>query len=365
MKAFILAGGLGSRLRPLTETCPKPLLPFANIPLAEHTISLLQRQGINEFVFLLHYKPEAFPPLLGDGRKWGCRIEYVSLPEELGTAGCVKFVENRIEETSLIFSGDLIADLNIEAMLESHRRRSAQITMAIRSEASPLAFGVVRADSKGRVVQFQEKPTQAELFSNWMNCGIYLVEPGILQNFPARVPLSFEKQVFPLLAEQRKAFYAFPLAGYWCDIGRPAAYLQAHIDFLERKLPAVYYQHAPSMISTKNASNNLIGAKVRIDGTSRIERCCIGDGCIIERGAELRDSVLWDGVRVGSEAKLSQCVAGRGSRIGAGAEIFGPSLLAAGGDVRAGSRIGTNGTVVSSLSSYLPTYASSVTVQAA
>ena len=365
MKAFILAGGLGTRLRPLTDSRPKPLLPFANVPLAKHTISFLQQQGINEFIFLLHYKPEAFPLLLGDGHEWGCRIEYVSIPEDLGTAGCMKFVEKQIEQTALIFSGDLIADLNVEAMLESHRRRSAQITMAIRSEPSPMAFGVVRADSKGRIVQFQEKPTQAELFSNWMNCGIYLVEPGILQNFPARAPLAFEKQVFPLLAEQRKPFYVFPLSGYWRDIGRPAAYLQAHIDFLERKLPAVYYQHAPSMISTKSGSNNLIGAKVRIDGTCRIERCCIGDGCIIEKGAELHDCVLWDGARVGGEAKLSQCVAGSGSRIGAGAEIFGASLLAAGCEVRAGSRIGPNGTVASSLSNYLPTCASSITVQAA
>lgn len=323
VKAFILAGGLGTRLLPLTEHLPKPLLPFANIPLAKHTMRLLKHQGINEFVFLLHHQPDKFPEVLGDGHDAGCSIKYVSFSENFGTAGCVKQVEKEIDQTALIFSGDIIADIDIDAMLKTHRQRRAQISLAIRPEPLPSAFGVVQADSRGRIIRFHEKPTQAELFSNWINCGIYLVEPGFLKNFSGDRPLSFEREVFPSFAENRKPIYGFPLAGYWRDMGTPASYLRTHEDFLDGKLPAVYYQCAPH-----TARAHLIGAGVVIDGSSRIERSVIGDGCVIEKDTELRNCVLWDGVRVGRGAKLSECIVGSNARVDSGTEASCKSIVA-------------------------------------
>jgi NDP-sugar pyrophosphorylase family protein len=360
VKAFILAGGVGTRLRPLTEDQPKPLLPFANVPLARHTVRLLQQQGVTEFIFLLYYLPEAFPPLLGDGADLGCRIEYVSLSDDRGTAGCVKHVEKKIEQTSLIFSGDLVADLNLAAMLQWHRHRGAQITLAIRPEPLPSAYGVVQADSKGRIVRFQEKPTQAELFSNWINCGIYLVEPGFLKNFPSTVPLSFEREIFPFLAENRKAIYSFSLAGYWRDIGTPSSYLQAHADYLDGKLPAAYYQSPQSRVTERR---NVIGAKVNVDSSCRIERCFIGDACIIEKSAELRNSVLWEGVRVGSGAKLSDCIVGSSARLAPGVEITGISMLAARSEIGFGMRARPKGKL--DAPAIAPDFDCRLTVQAA
>lgn len=325
MRAFILAGGMGIRLRPLTDHRPKPLLPFANVPLAKHTVRMLQEQGIDEFVFLLHHRPDDFPKLLGDGETLGCRIQYVSISENLGTAGCVKYVENEITDPALIFSADLIADLNLKAMLQSHRQRKAQITLAIRPEPSPRAFGVVQADSRGRIIRFHEKPTQAELFSNWISCGIYFVEPGFLKNFPGDQPLSFEREVFPFFAENRKPIYGFPLAGYWRDIGTPSSYLQAHEDFLDGKLPRIYYQTAQQHIS---ANRNLLGARIRIDSSCHIEGSFIGDGCIIEKNADVRHSVIWDDVRIGSEAKLENCIIANGARINSSANLIEKSVTA-------------------------------------
>jgi len=326
---------MGTRLRPLTDHRPKPLLPFANVPLAKHTVRLLHEQGIDEFIFLLHHRSDDFPKLLGDGESLGCRIKYISISENLGTAGCIKFVEKEINESALIFSADLIADFNLNAMLQSHRRRAAHITIAIRPELSPRAFGVVQADSKGRIIRFHEKPTQAELFSNWINCGIYLVEPGFLKSFPADTPLSFEREIFPSFAENHKRFYGFPLAGYWRDIGTPSSYLQAHEDFLDGKLPRIYYQTEQQRVS---ANRNLLGARIRIDGNCRIERSFIGDGCIIEKNAGVRHSVIWEDARIGSEAMLEKCIVANGANIAPGAKLIEQSVAAQSPETLSGMR---------------------------
>ena len=350
---------MGTRQLPLTENCPKPLLPFANIPLATHTVRLLLQQGVDEFIFLLHHLPERFPKVLGDGGDFGCRIKYVGISENLGTAGCVKYVENEIDRTSLIFSGDLIAEINLDAMMQSHRQRGAQISLAIRPEPLPNAYGVVEADAKGRIIRFQEKPSQAELFSNWISGGVYLVEPGFLKNFPSDGPLSFEREVFPFFAENRKPIYGMPLAGYWRDIGTPSSYLKAHEDFLDHKLPAVYYQNASQITS----GGNLIGAKVIIDGKCTIEQCVIGDGCYIENGAALRNCVLWEGVRVGRDAVLERCIAANGARLSPGAKLSDKSIAAPTTEKRTGAYVGLNGsTETSKLDTGLH---SSVTVQVA
>ncbi len=330
---------MGTRLRPLTDHRPKPLLPFANVPLAKHTVRLLQEQGIDEFIFLLHHRPDDFPKLLGDGESLRCRIKYVSISENLGTAGCVKFVEKEIDESALIFSADLIADLNLNAMLQSHRQRGANITMAIRPEPSPRAFGVVQADSRGRIIRFHEKPTQAELFSNWISCGIYLVEPGFLKNFPSEQPLSFEREVFPFFAENRRPIYGFPLAGYWRDIGTPSSYLQAHEDFLDGKLPKIYYQTAQQRIS---ANRNLLGARIRMDGSCHIEGSFIGDGCIIEKNADLSNSVIWEDVRIGNEALLAKCIVANGVNIASGAKLIEESVVELPTETLAGLRAEEN-----------------------
>lgn len=340
MRALILAGGRGARLRPLTESLPKPLLPFANVPLARHTICLLQQQGINDFVFLLHYLPEKFPLLLGNGSDLGCNISYVTIPQDLDTAGCVKFVEESIGQTTLICSGDIIVDFELNEMLRWHRQHRAQITIAIRTEELPFGFGVVQANADGSIVRFLEKPTPAELFSNRISCGVYLLEPDALKDFSASRPLSFEREVFPYFAERRKAISGWPLAGYWCDIGQPADYLKAHADFLAGKLPAVYSRSPRQAGSAVDAGGNLVGRQVVLHSSCELDRCVVGNGCIIEPEARIQDAVLWDGVRVGRGARLRECVVGSGVQIGAGAEIQSLALLAAGCEVPPAACVG-------------------------
>jgi NDP-sugar pyrophosphorylase family protein len=220
-------------------------------------------------------------------------------------------------------------------MLQPHRQRGALITIAIRPEPLPLAFGVVQADSKGRIIRFHEKPTQAELFSNWINCGIYLVEPGFLKSFPMDTPLSFEREVFPSFAESRKRFYGFPLASYWRDIGTPSSYLQAHEDFLDGKLPKIYYKTAQQRISE---NRTLLGARIRIDGGCRIEHSFIGDGCIIEQNAGVHHSVIWEDARIGGEAVLEHCIVANGAQIGSGAHLFEQAITAPSPETPTGKR---------------------------
>lgn len=343
MKAFILAGGRGTRLRPLTDSLPKPLVPLANVPLARHTVALLRQQGIDDFVFLLHYLPEKFPLLLGDGSDpaaAGCRFTYVAIPQDLDTAGCVKSVEENLSQPSLVFSGDIVADFTLSDMLRQHRQQRAQITIAVRAEALPFHYGVVQFSAGGRITRFVEKPSLAEVFSNWISCGIYLLEPGALADFAAQQPLSFEREVFPFFAERRKAIAGWPLTGYWRDIGQATDYLQTHADFLAGKLPAVYRQTAQQLGSDGDGAGNFIGTQVVLRSRSQLHRCVIGKDCIIEPGAELQDAVLWDGVRVGRGAKLRACVVGTAAHIGAGAEVHGPVLLAPGREVPSAARVG-------------------------
>ena len=338
MKAFILAGGLGTRLRPLTERRPKPLLPFANLPLARHTLALLRAQGITEFVFLLHYLPGVFQELLGDGSPENCQITYAHFSENLDTAGCLKAVEHQVDGTSLIFSGDIVVDFNLSAMVQAHRVRRAQITLAIRPEPTPLGYGIVQIEGDGRIVRFEEKPTQAELFSNWMNCGIYLVEPDSLRYFPASRPLSFEREVFPYYAAKHKKLFGIPLPGYWRDLGNPASYLQAHVDFLSHQLPAAYYRHAEN--GRVAAPGNLIGDRVAMHRSCRLSHSIIGADCVIEEGAELYGGVLWDGVHIGRNVSIHDSIIGDQVRIGEGARVFGQSLVAAGSAVPPGAHLG-------------------------
>ncbi|MGH7450106.1 MAG: nucleotidyltransferase family protein, partial [bacterium] len=214
MKAILLAGGLGTRLRPITLTCPKPLLPVGNLPIIQRIIFNLRAQGIKEFVFLLHYQPERFIRTLGDGKAYDAVFDYIVMDKDLSTAGSVKFARGHITETTLIYSADILADLPLRRMLAFHKRRRAMATLVLHPITTPLPYGLVLRESDGRIRRFFEKPTWPQVFSDWINAAIYLIEPELLDHIPDKDrPVFFEQEVFPPLAAAKAAIFGFPFEG--------------------------------------------------------------------------------------------------------------------------------------------------------
>ena len=189
MKAIIMAGGFGTRLRPLTVNIPKPMVPMANKPMLEHIVRLLKENGFEDLLVMLYYQPEVIIRHFGDGAAFGVQIEYLRPPSDLGTAGCVKFAEKHLDDTFLVISGDLLTDFNLKAALAAHRKKKAAASLVLTRSANPLAFGVVIVNKEGRVLRFLEKPSWGEVFSDTINTGIYLLEPSVLREIPM-APLS-------------------------------------------------------------------------------------------------------------------------------------------------------------------------------
>ena len=199
MRAIIMAGGFGTRLRPLTCNIPKPMVPMANKPMMEHIVRLLKENGFDELVIMLYYQPDVIIRHFGDGAAYGVKIDYLRPQSDLGTAGCVKFAEKYLKETFLVISGDLLTDFNLKAALAAHRKTKAAATLVLTRSSNPLAYGVVIVDEDGRIQRFLEKPSWGEVFSDTINTGIYLIEPSVLCEIPADRAFDFSKNLFPAL----------------------------------------------------------------------------------------------------------------------------------------------------------------------
>ncbi|MDP9315395.1 MAG: nucleotidyltransferase family protein [Chloroflexota bacterium] len=225
MKAMILAAGVGSRLRPLTDTCPKPMLPIAGQPLLAHTLDWLERYGVKEAVLNLHHLPDLIQRGLGDGSRWNMRLHYSVEPELRGTAGATKHVAALLDETFVVVYGDLLVDLDLDALLAFHRARNAQITLALKHTDDPRSQGMIATDRSGRVHQFVEKPTNWPADQYQANAGVYLVEPAILDRLPDQIPLDWGRDVLPDLIRSSVPIYAAFVTGKLIDIGSHVAYV--------------------------------------------------------------------------------------------------------------------------------------------
>ncbi|HTU69193.1 MAG TPA: mannose-1-phosphate guanyltransferase [Candidatus Baltobacteraceae bacterium] len=320
MKAVVMAGGEGSRLRPLTSRRPKPLAPIANKPVMHHIIELLARHGITEIVATLHYLADEIETYFGDGSSLGVSIQYVVEDTPLGTAGAVKMAEAKLrDETFVIISGDAMTDVDLTALIEAHKRANNAATIALWRVTDPLEFGVVIAEDDGRITRFMEKPSWGEVFSDTINTGIYVLEPEIFGYMEPGRNYDFSKDIFPLLLRDGKRLGGHVISDYWADVGNLQQYQQANYDALSG---AVRTRRPPDQL----AYNVWIGADCSIDPSASISGpvqfgdgvtvgpgaviegpSCIGDGSIVEAGATIRRSVLWENVYAGDDAQLTDC----------------------------------------------------------
>ncbi|MBI6546438.1 MAG: nucleotidyltransferase family protein, partial [Cyanobacteria bacterium NC_groundwater_1444_Ag_S-0.65um_54_12] len=238
MKAIIIAGGEGTRLRPLTYFTPKPLLPLCGKPIIEHQIELCRRHGLREIIVNLHYLADELEQRLQDGSQLGVRIWYSRERTPLGTAGAVKLAYPYFaDDLVVVFNGDVLTDLDLTALLEFHKQQGASATLTVTEVADPTPFGLVLCDAHGKISGFLEKPSRQEALARtarfFINAGTYVLHPSIFEDIPPDTNWSFERQVFPSLLKNQVSCYAFHSSAYWLDVGSPAAYLKAHHDLLD------------------------------------------------------------------------------------------------------------------------------------
>jgi NDP-sugar pyrophosphorylase family protein len=286
---MILAAGEGTRLRPLTLTLPKPMVPVAHTPLLVRTVELLRSQGVCELAVNLYHKPEAIRA------HFGTALTYSDETELLGTAGGVKRLEGFLDTTFAVLYGDNLYDFALEPLVRFHRESGALATIATFETPNPTACGLVVTDSAGRVTRFQEKPRAEEVFTNTANAGVYILEPEVLASIPAGVACDFGKDIFPALLERAPGrVVALPLKGYLRDTGTPENYRQANWDLLERGEPGVHPEAAVA-VGACLEGHNVVGA-----------------GCKVAAHALLQESILWEGCQIGEGAQLRGAILGRG-----------------------------------------------------
>lgn len=308
MKALLLAGGFGTRLRPLTYTRPKHLLPIANRPHIEHVFDLLRRHGISDVILTTSYLAEAFGETVDRAKADGINVEVTHEEVALGTAGAVKHAQTQIEdETFLVFNGDILTDVDLDALVEFHREKSAEATILLTPVDDPSAFGVVPTEDDGRVTGFIEKPPRAEAPTNQINAGIYVLEPSVLDRIPAGREWSVERGLFPGLVEDGVPLYARSTSAYWMDLGTPDKYRQANMDAIQGRFKmhagaAVAYD--VSIAGSAQVSSSCIGAGTKIDTDATVIESVVLPGCNISRGATVTRSILGEGVTVAQGVEL-------------------------------------------------------------
>lgn len=318
MRGMILAGGLSTRLYPLTRDVPKPLVPVLDRPVVDHILSYLARHGVDDLVINLHYFAEPIERFIGDGSKWGVRMSYLHEPELMGSAGAVKQVESRFQETFVVIGCDDVTDIDLEAALDFHRRSRAEATIVLSHAEDVSHYGVVIVDENGRIVEFQEKPAAGTERSKLVNTGIYIFEPAALRRIPANTFYDFGKQVFPEMLAAGARFFGIQQAGYWCDIGTPQEYRRAHFDALRGKVKLRHDEGA------KIQDGVLIGAGAQVDPSARIVApSCIGAGSVVRRGASVERSILWSNVIVEEGAAVRDAVLGEGASVAAKSTVAG------------------------------------------
>jgi len=330
-----MAGGSGTRLRPLTCDLPKPMVPILNRPIAEHIINLLKRHQITEVIATLFYLPDVMRDYFRDGTDFGVQMTYaVEEDQPLGTAGCVKNIAALLDSTFLVISGDSVTDFDLTAAVEFHRQKQSKATLVLTRIANPVEFGVVITDEDQRICRFLEKPSSSEIFSDTINTGIYILEPDVLDYLPVDEECDFSKDLFPLLLEKGEPMYGYIAEGYWCDVGNLDAYREAQYDALERKVKldfpdaedtsGIWLGQNTFIDSTAQIEPPvLIGSNCRISARARIEPgTVIGDNVTIGTDADIKRPIIWNGAIVGEEAHLRACVIGRGTRVDRRAHIL-------------------------------------------
>jgi mannose-1-phosphate guanylyltransferase/phosphomannomutase len=333
MRAVVMAGGEGTRLRPLTSNQPKPMVPVANKPCMEHIIELLKRHGIEDVVVTLAFLPKAIRDYFGDGSELGVNINYSVEQAPLGTAGSVKNAEENLGERFLVISGDALTDFDLGAVIAEHERRQAMVSIVLKHVENPLEFGVVVVNDEGRIERFLEKPTWGQVFSDTVNTGIYVLEPEVFNYIPAGQSYDFSQELFPKLFELGKPLFGTIAEGYWQDIGSLGQYLTANRDVLDGKVQAsipgirlendVYIGENVSIDSLEHVTGPaVIGNYAKIDRNARIGAYTVlGSNVVIKDHAETRFSVIDANTYIGSGSKIYGAILGKNIDVKPGATI--------------------------------------------
>ena len=320
MQAVIIAGGQGTRLRPLTYDLPKPIIPIFNRPFLHYQIALLKRYGITDIILNLHYLAETLERQLGDGRDWGVRLRYVYEDRPMGTAGAVALARPLLgADPVLVMNGDILTDLDLSRFLAFHRDLGAQVSIGLTRVSDPTAYGLVFVDGAGRVSRFLEKPSYDEAVVDTVNTGIYWIEPSVLDRVPAGEPFSFERGLFPALLADDQVLGGFFGRSYWLDIGTPRKYYQAHHDLLSGRVALAIADIAP------DADQIWLGDDARVDPTaSLLGPVYLGRGVRIGRNAHINPyAVIGDGVTIGDGTWIEESLVGAGATIGANCRLHG------------------------------------------
>jgi mannose-1-phosphate guanylyltransferase/phosphomannomutase len=321
MKAVVMAGGFGTRIQPLTNSIPKPMLPILNKPMMEHIIKKLKSVGINEIVVLLYFKPEVIQNYFKDGSDLGIKINYVLPDDDYGTAGAVKKAQKYLDERFIVVSGDLVTDFDFKEIIGFHDAVNSKLTITLTSVEDPLQFGVVITDKDGKILRFLEKPGWGEVFSDTINTGIYVIEPEILDYIPDNIPFDFSKDLFPKLMKEGITLYGYNAKGYWRDVGNPESYREVNKDILKEKVKIDFegeklvYPSGVLYTKTKDlpASLEVVGRvvldeNVKLEENITLENVVIGKNCHIGKNTYIKDSVLWWDIKIGNNCKFLNSV---------------------------------------------------------
>ena len=339
MKAILLAGGKGTRLRPLTIHTPKPIVPIFNRPFLHYQLDLLKRvPEIDEVILSLNYQPRRIEEMFGDGSDSGLSIRYVVEPAPLGTAGAVRYAGESIRESVVVFNGDVLTQMDLAAVIELHRDRRARATIVLTPVANPSAYGLVETDSAGNIRRFLEKPNADEITCDTINAGIYVLEPETFDRIPKEVPWSIERSFFPSLIERGETFIAYVDRGYWIDIGTPEKYMQVHADIMDARYRMPPYADRPALA--------WVAPDARIEEGAVIEGPCfidegvvvkagarigpysvVGRQCHIEEHAVIDHAIVWANTRISQDAIVRRAILGRNCHVGRNALVEDGAVL--------------------------------------
>ena len=354
MDAVVLVGGFGTRLRPLTLTVPKNLVPVAGVPLIERVVAQLAAHGVDRVVLSMGYRPDSFFAAFPSNTAAGVPLAYVVEPEPLDTAGAIRFAakDAGVRDTFVVANGDVLTDLDITALVDSHRFTGAEATIALTPVDDPSRFGVVTTDAQGRVTDFIEKPDPGKAPTNLINAGTYVLEPSVLGRIPADRKVSVEREVFPAMVGEGR-LYAMASDSYWLDVGMPDSYLRGTTDLLDGSRGAA----PPAPGADRRAEGGWTLGEPVVDGGAEVDdqsllcdgcrvaervqvrRSVIGPAARVAAGAQLEDAVLLAGAIVGEGAFVERSIVGPGAVIGAGAKVTGLTVLGEGTVVEAGATL--------------------------
>jgi mannose-1-phosphate guanylyltransferase len=332
MKAILLAGGKGTRLRPLTVHTPKPIVPIFNRPFLYYQLDLLRQvPEIEEAILSLNYQPRRIEDIFGEGEGLGIRLRYVVEPQPLGTGGAIRYAGDQLTESVVVFNGDVLTQVDLGAVLKLHRERKAKATIVLTPVENPRAYGLVETDGDRNIRRFLEKPGEDEITCNTINAGIYVLEPETFDRIPKDTAWSIERSFFPSLIERGETFVAYVYDGYWIDIGTPAKYLQVHKDIMDGRYSAPPFVGSESKFVAE-------GARVE-EGVELQGPCFIDEGAVVKTGARILPysvigrqthieeaavidgSIVWPNGWIGREAQIAGSILGRNCHIGRNAVL--------------------------------------------